>query len=450
MRNRKKMEFLKSNDALLFSLPTLFSILLYLGVLSFGIYRANPHFYHYKKDFFKIHPHPSKASSTVFKNLPSSCQATAQYRHNSARSGVAPHSHPPVYGISIKSQIKPLNLGIHTASKASPVVDETGIYIGNDSGWFRKFNFQGDVLWEFYIPSSRNGIHSTAAVDEKKVFIGAYNGFFYALDKTNGDLIWANPVGDFIGASALLAQGAIYISAETSHPNGLVAKLDCNTGHTIWVSQWLGGHSHSSPTYDAPNNQILVGANSGRFFALDSNTGKTHWSVQVKGPIKGTALLHQGVAYFASWDKYYHALRTVDGTPLWKKYIGGRSQSSLTLVPGANMGVTNTRKGDIIGLNLKTGKILWRLHHGDPGSKFSILVTNSKKSPKEGLKNQKTKNSKPLAWSRCQRDKLCILDATTGKKLRHIQLPDMFTGVPYAYKNKVYIALETEGLLILE
>ena len=53
--------------------------------------------------------------------------------------------------------------------------------------------------------------------------------------------IWfGNPVADYIGASPLLAGGFLYISAETSHPDGLVAKIDCNTGKTLWVLPMAG------------------------------------------------------------------------------------------------------------------------------------------------------------------------------------------------------------------
>ena len=176
----------------------------------------------------------------------------------------------------------------------------------------------------------------------KKVYIGAYNGFLYSFDKMSGELIWANPVGDFIGASPLLANGGLYIAVETAHPNGFVAKLDCNTGETQWVSEWLGGHSHSSPTFDPQNQQILVGANSGRAFAFDHATGQTRWQTQYDGPIKGTILVYGDKSYFASWDRKYHAIDNKTGKKLWAFTVGGRIQTSLTLVPEIGLGVTNT------------------------------------------------------------------------------------------------------------
>lgn len=403
-------------------------------------YFANPLFLSFTEDYELIINKPKATPAIQYNTLNSSCEATAQYRYNSQRTGVANKNDTPQSHVQITHHIAPFNVDIHDASKASPTVDETGVYIGSDSGWFFKMDHQGQTLWRFYVPGAQNGIHGSAALDDKKVYIGAYNGFMYALDKENGNLIWANPIGDFIGASPLLADGGLFISAETRNQDGLVARLDCNTGKTLWVSQWLGGHSHSSPSFDKKNQQILVGANSGRFFAFDSRSGKTNWHQQMRGQIKGTALIANDQAYFGAWDKHYHSLNLKTGTPLWKTFMGGRTQTSLSLVPETSIGITNTMAGEITGLNLATGKILWRLRHGDRNHQFSILITRNP-----------SKTGQYFAWSRCKTEKLCILDAKSGKLIHHLELPGSFTSVPYAYQNKVYISLDNNaGFIILE
>ncbi len=419
---------------------------LYAGVAAVSVivavlgFRANPQLLSYRQSYYKIVEAPPVASATVYKELQSSCQATAQYRYDERRTGVAPGTARPNSTVSIIKQIFPLNVDIHSASKSSPTVDDTGVYIGSDTGWFFKMDHDGNILWRFYLPGSGNGIHGSAALDDKKVYIGAYNGFMYALDKNNGDLVWANPVAQFIGASPLLADGALFISGETRHPDGLVAKLDCNTGATLWVSKWLGGHSHSSPTFDVKNDLILVGANSGRFFAFDAKTGETRWQQQLKGQIKGTPMIWDGTAYFGSWDRNYHAYDLKTGRSRWKTFMGGRIQTSLTLVPNSGIGVTNTKVGDIVGIKLADGEILWRLRHGDRNHQFSILVTEDPSRPNEYL-----------AWSRCKKFQLCTLDAKTGKLLNNIDLPGSFTSVPFAWQDKIYISLDkNQGLVVLQ
>ncbi len=403
-------------------------------------YFSNPEFLDFRGDYYKIVTGPPLSEAVQYKTLDSDCEATAQYRYDTKRTGVAPSSAQPKAKVEILKKIYPLNVDIHGASKSSPTVDDTGVYVGSDSGWFLKLDHDGETLWSFYVPGSNNGIHGSAAVDDKKVYIGTYNGFLYALDKTNGDLIWANPVADYIGASPLLADGGLFITAETSHPNGVVARLDCNTGETQWVSEWLGGHSHSSPAYDKTTDTVLAGANSGRFYTLKADTGEIVWKKQLKGQVKGTPMIWDGTAYFSSWDRNYHAYDISSGKPRWTQFMGGRIQTSLSLVPEANIGITNTKVGDITGLNLTDGEILWRLRHGDRNHMFSILITEDP-----------DRKGEYLAWSRCKTFQLCTLDARTGKLINNIDLPGSFTSVPYAWKNRIYISLDkNQGLVILE
>ena len=419
------------------SLIVIFLSMIFLGVLSF---LQNPNFFLFNRHYYQLVPKPPTASATVYKNLTSNCQSTSQYRYNVKRTGVAPLNFKPKSSAKVIKQIFPLNVDIHDASKSSPIIDETGLYVGSDAGWFFKMDHQGEVLWRFYVPGSNNGIHGSAALDDKKVYIGAYNGFLYALDKNNGDLVWANPVGDFVGASPLLADGALFISAETKHPDGMVVKLDCNTGETLWVSKWLGGHSHSSPTFDSKNNLVMAGANSGRFFAFNADNGSLAWEKQLGGQIKGTPMIWDGTVYFSSWDKNYHAYDLKTGNQRWKTFMGGRIQTSLSLVPHSEIGVTNTKVGDLIGINLNDGEILWRLRHGDRNHQFSVLITEDPERKNEYL-----------AWSRCKIFQLCVLDAKTGKLLNNIDLPGSFTSVPTAWKNRVYITLDkNRGMVILQ
>lgn len=421
----------KKIHALLFTLTLLVVVLSYL---------QNPQLIHFSRDYFKVVDRPPISEAVRYKELETNCKSTTQYRYDEKRTGAAPGDATPKAKAKIIKKIYPLNVDIHGASKSSPTVDDTGVYVGSDTGFFLKMNHDGEVVWKFYVPGSNNGIHGSAALDEKKVYIGAYNGFIYALDKMTGELVWANPVSDYIGASPLLAGGALYITAETRHPNGLVVKLDCNTGETHWVSEWMGGHSHSSPAYDATNNIILAGANSGRFFALDADTGETAWKTQLKGQVKGTPMIWDGTAYFSSWDRSYHAYDIKTGKERWSQFMGGRIQTSLSLVPGANIGITNTKVGDITGINLTDGEILWRLRHGDSNHMFSVLITKDPDRPGEYL-----------AWSRCKTYQLCVLDGKTGKLLNNTDLPSSFTSVPFAWKNRIYISLDkNQGLIILE
>lgn len=425
------------------SLSNLLQILIWpaaIGLVLILGYSQNAHFYEFDRDYDQMMTQTFVSPGVRLGSLDSSGVATSQYRQSTDRTGVASAQDRPSAPIQIDKQLRPLNVDIHTASKASPAIDETGLYIGSDSGWFWKLNHEGESQWSLYLPGSDNGIHGTAALDDKKVYVGAYNGFLYALSKESGEMIWAAPVGNYIGASPLLAEGGLFIAVETYHPDGYLVRVDVNTGETLWTSEWFRGHSHSSPSYDSENKALIVGANSGRVFSIDAKTGKTNWQVQLGGPVKGTPLIWEGKAFLSSWDKHYYALDLKTGATVWKVFVGGRNQSSLSLVPGLGLGLAPNKVGDIMALDLKTGEFVWRLRHGDPNHQFSVLITEDPK-----------KAGRYLAWSRCKEFQLCVLDAATGKLLQNLDLPGSFTSVPVAHRDRLYISLDKDaGLLILK
>ena len=94
-----------------------------------------------------------------------------------------------------------INLGIHGASKASPISDGHNIFIGGDSSWFQAYDFTGKKLWSFYVGDSNRGIHSTASIDDNAVYVGSYRGTIYKLDKRTGKLLWSRIVGLTVGRS---------------------------------------------------------------------------------------------------------------------------------------------------------------------------------------------------------------------------------------------------------
>jgi hypothetical protein len=74
----------------------------------------------------------------------------------------------------------PVNVGIHTASKSSPVVDDETVYVGaDDERLYAVDRRTGELKWRFFTRPTKNGIHGTPAVDQQYVFIGDYGNFFF-------------------------------------------------------------------------------------------------------------------------------------------------------------------------------------------------------------------------------------------------------------------------------
>jgi outer membrane protein assembly factor BamB len=364
-------------------------------------------------------------------------QSTFIYREDIERTGVN-HRFKLPSKLRLAWAIQPLNVGIHTASKSSPAVDETGVYVGADSSWFYAFNHQGKLLWSFYVSGASKGIHSTAALDGQRVYFGAYNGTLYSLDKKTGSLVWAVQLGNSLGASAVLDHGFLYAAVELSNPiGGFVAKIDAGNGKVIWISPRMGDQTHSSPTINEKAQLVYAGANDGVLYAFDLNSGKLRWSFKVGGPIKTTSLLVDDTLFVSSWAKSLLALNARDGKFLWQAQLDDRSRSSPTPVPGLHRIIVGDEAGGIYGVDDRTGKIDWK-----KTGKFPLI------SSALVLKNEK---EKWLAWLPCHARTLCALDPINGHSLFEFSLANELTSVPTIWSDGLYLSLnKTGGLIKLE
>lgn len=324
----------------------------------------------------------------------------------------------------------PLNVGIHGASKSSPAVDSSGIYVGTDAGAFFALDFDGRVRWQLRIPDAVRGIHGTAVLSEDTVYFGAYNGVFYALDKRSGSIRWTKKLGDAIGASPVLFGEAIYISVETGHPDGFMVKLVARTGELLWTSGWLGEQSHSSPTLMPEKNLVMAGSNNGEFWAFDMETGIRKSSWRLLDAMKSTAAATADAVFFTSWEKRLLALNVAADFHLrWALQLEAPSQSSPTIVPSLGLVVVADQAAQVAGVEMSTGKVLWQRQFKTGRFIASSLVTSS---PAGDV----------VVWTACDEKKLCGLSAKTGKTLTTISLRANLSGVPVGIANRLYVALD--------
>lgn len=359
--------------------------------------------------------------------------ATFTYRENPTRTGVYEKGELP-FRLKEKWRTQALNLGIHGASKSSPAVDDTGVYVGADTGWFYAFNHNGSLKWKFFTFDPTLGVHGTALLDEENVYFGSYNGRFYSLRKADGRLAWVTLLADAIGSSPVSEGDFLYVSAETGSSRlGVLYKLRKSTGETVWYSHWLPDQIHSSPTLDFKHRQVFVGCNDGNYYVFNMDSGKMIRKIYLGGEIKGTGLLLEDTIYVSSWAQKLFAIDTASGQILWAAPLSGRSQSSPTYVKGKDLLViAASGRSHLHGIERATGKLRWTKPIKSFGMFSPITAT--------AAKNQ-------YVWSLCDKNVLCSLKADTGEVLSEVAISNPFTGVPTPYKNFLYISVN-EGPLV--
>lgn len=377
----------------------------------------------------KAEPRPTSHSSEP-------APITSQFRYSHERTGYVSHPNPLMFAsLEPKLRLPLSNVSIHTASKASPAVDETGIYVGSDSSWFFAYDHNGNLKWKFYPAGATRGIHSTAALDQEGVYLTTYSGRIYKLDKKTGDWLWAVEVGDAIGASPVLLENSVFTAPETFDPDGYVVRLRRSNGEIEWVSTKLGQQSHSTPTFDLQRQLLFLGDNGYRVRALDLQTGFQRWEFRAAAEIKATGAYDQDHVYYPSWDGFLYKFAADSGKVIWMYNVVKASMTSPSVWPETNGLLIGSNGGEWRLIALKDARLLWQTPeltaHSQIGT--SVVIGNGKES---------------LALVACEKFALCALDHN-GNILQRTRLKGPLTGAPVVFGNRVFVAESEPGDLFV-
>lgn len=195
--------------------------------------------------------------------------------------------------------------------------------------------------WNFtpyYNSSGFTMMHSAPLIyDDYVIFgTGVYRGtpdqkesYLYALNDTDGSMIWNFSADNYISNAPALHEGIVYFS---SADNKTYA-VNISDGTEIWNNTLNGAISYSSPLYY--DNKIFVGiGGSGSltesFHALNSQTGAKIWNYTVTsgfGGFSSSAVAKDNIVY-VSGDGMLYALNSSSGAKIWNLSIDNSVSSN--------------------------------------------------------------------------------------------------------------------------
>jgi outer membrane protein assembly factor BamB len=122
---------------------------------------------------------------------------------------------------------------------------------------------------------------------------------------------------------------------------------------------------------------VYFGSNDGRIYAVDADTGSSRWKVDTRGPVAGSAAVVDGVVYIASEDGLLFAIDAQSGSPKWAVPFSRQRPCGSPAVAygvvfigeGAKGGhdAGTMTAGPIVGLDARTGEVVWRGPAGPQG-----------------------------------------------------------------------------------
>jgi outer membrane protein assembly factor BamB len=179
---------------------------------------------------------------------------------------------------------------------SSPIVYKGKVYIGSDAGDIFAFDaYTGEMKWQ----QSLNGkVRATPAAYNGTIYVPCEDGYLYAFDAENGNEKWRYYTGGKNLSSPTIVnvgENSIRLYFASGFPCKSVHCINTITGQEIWKTQ-LDMFIYSSPAVN--NGIVYIGADNGKFYALDAITGEIKWSFQTEGSIYfSTVAVANGIIY---------------------------------------------------------------------------------------------------------------------------------------------------------
>ena len=174
--------------------------------------------------------------------------------------------------------------------RSTPAVGGDRVFYGAENGRFYALDTKTGVkAWSFQTVNSDKGIASVPLLVEGAVVFGAYDGNVYCLDQETGAVRWKFVEADWIGSSPALVPGANRIVIGLEHSlaakQGSIVALDLATGERVWECP-TPGMVHGTPLYVKRHDFICCGTNDAELLVLDAGTGHIRAILPLHGALK--------------------------------------------------------------------------------------------------------------------------------------------------------------------
>ena len=298
-------------------------------------------------------------------------------------------------------------------------------------------------------------------VDNGTVYAGNYDGFFYAVDASNGTKKWEVKLPKGINATPSLANGIVYISCLDKK----LYAFEAATGIKKW--DFLHGKSNdfSSPTI--MEGVIYLGGGT-EIYALDAATGTKKWEFTGDGIYSWDAspTVLNGTVYgiirgSVGGKSGIYALDAKTGVVKWNQPNYGLIESSPAIANGLIF--TGNESHNVLAFDSNTGSLVWEYKTNDfitfsaptvfngmvyigswDKKLYALDITNGTKKwdfATDGWINSSPYVANGIVYFGSNDDKLYALDATTGIKKWTVEL-EKFAYVessPLVNNNTVFV-----------
>ena len=244
------------------------------------------------------------------------------------------------------------------------VADRKVVFASTDGNIYAVKVSSGKRIWQF--PTQKPDVASPA-IFSNTVYIGASDGKFRALDLATGKLNWEFPaVGGFVETRPLVTNGEVIFGAWDQH----LYALNATNGHLIW--KWIGKSPGDLGVMYSPaafwpvmaHNKIFVVAPDRFMTALDFASGNEIWRTKLWMVRESIGISEDSSCVFVRTmtNTSIVAIPTAPDKPeeLWKLDTGVNYDiNSAMLVEKDGILYYGTKNGLLLAVDPRSGTMLW-------------------------------------------------------------------------------------------
>jgi outer membrane protein assembly factor BamB len=226
-------------------------------------------------------------------------------------------------------------------------------------------------------------VYSSPAIAGGTVFVGSQDGVVHAVDVNTGKLTWRFETegkklesADWgfdrttIQSSPAVANGMVYIGAR----NGFLYALDAATGAERWRFDHKVSWVNTSPAVS--DGLVYAASSDGRFIqAVDAATGAERWRVTTNVAVWTSPVVGRDYVYANDDGGAVLALNKKTGAEIWRCRLGQRGYSSPVVQDGRLY--VGSDDGGVYAVNGLAGQALRRAVYWDSAYVGAPLSTNN-------------------------------------------------------------------------
>jgi outer membrane protein assembly factor BamB len=261
--------------------------------------------------------------------------------------------------LDMKGQIR-WKFKTDNAFEAPALIIGNTVYAGNLSGILYALDLKtGTKKWEYKTENQIMGAPAFAEIKGKRILaVGSYDFYLHGVDALTGTGLWKYESDNYLNSSPAIYEG----KAVFGGCDGFLHQVNMKDGKAVSKTQ-VATYVASSPAIDG--NMAFVGDYDGGFSCIDLSLKKINWRYENKEsaqPFIASATIIGNKVVIGSRDKFLYCFDKATGSIVWKVNTGNRVEAST--VANKEQVLTVNMRGDLMLLDLKTGKKIWSYELG--------------------------------------------------------------------------------------